>query len=41
VWAHDDKPPRFRINRNGRRVTDYDPRCIQTIYSFEQLRVLT
>lgn len=41
VWAHDDKPPRFRINRNGRRVIDYDPRCIQTIYSFEQLRVLT
>ena len=41
VWAHDDKPPRFRTNRNGRRVTDYDPQCIQSIYSFQQLRVLT
>ena len=41
VWAHDDKPFSFRINRNGRRVTDYDSRGIQTIYSFEQLRVLS
>ena len=41
VWAHDDKPLSFRINRNGRRVTDYDSRGIQTIYSFEQLRALT
>ena len=40
VWAHDDKPPKYRINRNGHRVIDYDPRCIQTIYGFDNLRIL-
>lgn len=40
VWAHDDKPVTYRTNRAGRRVVDYDPRCIQTIYGVDQLRVL-
>ena len=40
VSAHDDKPLRYRINRNGHRVIDYDPRCIQTIYGFDNLRIL-
>lgn len=41
VWGYDDKPIRYRTNRNGRRVVDYDPRCIETIYRFEQLKILT
>ena len=40
VWAHDDKPVTYRINRAGRRVVDHDPRCIQTIYGVDQLQVL-
>ena len=40
VWAHDDKPLKYRINRNGNRVIDYDPRCIQAIYGFDNLRIL-
>lgn len=40
VWAHDDKPVRYRINRNGRRVVECDPACIQSIYSFDALRIL-
>ncbi|MGZ8181799.1 MAG: klcB [Methylobacter sp.] len=40
VWAHDDKPTKFRINRNGRQVIEYDPRCIQSGYGFDQLRIL-
>lgn len=40
VWAHDDRPPKYRTNRNGRRVTEYDPRCIQSCYGFEQLRLI-
>ncbi len=40
VWAHDDKPVKYRTNRNGRRVVDYDPRCIQTLYGIEQLRIV-
>lgn len=41
AWAHEDAPVTYRINRNGRRVVDRDPRCIQSIYSFDQLRPLT
>jgi hypothetical protein len=40
VWAHDDVPARYRINKNGQRVIAYDPRCVQTIYSFDQLKTL-
>jgi len=31
---------RYRINRNGRRVVECDPACIQSIYSFDALRIL-
>ena len=41
VWAHDDRPARYRTNRNGRRVTEYDPRCVESCYSFDQLRILS
>ena len=41
VWAHDDKPARFRINRNGRKVCEYDPRCIESCYGYDQLRAVT
>ena len=41
VWAHEDKPVTYRTNRAGRRVVDHDPRCIQSIYSFDDLRIST
>nr|BCU00952.1 hypothetical protein [uncultured bacterium] len=41
VWAHEDKPVTYRTNRNGRRVVDHDPRCIESVYGFEQLHILT
>lgn len=40
VWVHDDRPVTFKKNRKGRRVVDFDPRCIQTVYSMEALRPL-
>jgi hypothetical protein len=40
VWAHDDKPVTYKINRTGRRVVDSDPHCIQSIYGMDSLRVL-
>lgn len=40
VWAHDDKPIRYRMNRNGRKVVDHDPRCIHSIYGFDDLKIL-
>lgn len=38
VWAHDDEPIKYRINRNGRRVVEYNPKSVHSIYSFDQLR---
>lgn len=40
VWAHAAKPKRYRQNRRGRWVTEFDPRCVETIYSFDQIRQL-
>ena len=40
VWAHDDKPVTYKLNRNRRRVVDSDPRGIQTVYRMGALRVL-
>lgn len=37
VWAYDDKPVTYRTNRLGRRVVDSDPKCIQTLYGFDEL----
>lgn len=41
VWAHDDRPVTYKTNRQGRRVIDSDPSCIQSIYGFDQLRLTT
>lgn len=41
VWAHDDSPITYKTNRAGRRVVDSDPSCIQSIYGFDQLRLIT
>ena len=38
VWAHDDRPATYRINRNGRRVVQFNPKSVRSIYSFDQLR---
>lgn len=40
VQAYEDKPVRYRINRRGDRVVDFDPTCIRTFYSVDQLRLL-
>lgn len=41
VWAHDDRPVTYKTNRAGRRVVDSDPSCIQSVYGFDQLRLIT
>ena len=40
VFAHEDRPVTYNINRNGRRVVESDPRCIESIYSMDALRIL-
>lgn len=40
VWAHEDKPVTYRTNRQGKRVVDHDPRCIEALYGFDQIRVM-
>lgn len=41
VWAHDDKPETYRINRKGSRVLENDPKAVQSIYAFNQLRLVS
>ena len=38
IYITYDSPPRYRINRNGRKVCEYDPRCIESCYGYDQLR---
>lgn len=38
VWAHDDRPVTYRLNRHGRRVVASDPSCIQSLYGIQYLR---
>lgn len=40
VQAYEDKPVRYRINRRGDRVVDFDPTCIRSFYSVDQLKLL-
>lgn len=39
VWGHLDEPVRYRGNRLGRRVVDYDPRQILGVYGMGLLEV--
>lgn len=40
IVAHDDKPPRYRYNNRGRKIIEYDPRCIMTYYSADNLKLI-
>lgn len=40
VWVHEDRPITYRKNRKGRTVVQSDPRCIESIYSMDELRVV-
>lgn len=40
VWAYDAKPATYRLNRNGKRVCEFDPRCVQSVYHKDSLRIL-
>lgn len=35
-----DKPIRYRINRRGTQVVDFDPTCVRTFYNIDQLKLL-
>ncbi|WP_229689314.1 hypothetical protein [Xanthomonas oryzae] len=37
VWGHDDKPITYRTNRAGRRVVDFAPQCVQSLYHMDDL----
>lgn len=40
VFAYDDAPVTYRFNSKGRRVTERDPRCIQSVYLMADLKPL-
>jgi hypothetical protein len=40
VFAYDDKPIRYKINARGKKVVASDPRCVQSLYGYNQLQLL-
>jgi hypothetical protein len=40
VEAHEDKPVSYRLNRRGVRVVEFDPTCVRSFYSIDQLKLL-
>lgn len=40
VWAYEARPARYRINQRGKRVCEYDPRCVTSLYWMDHLQVL-
>jgi len=38
VWAHDNKPVKYRMNQRGRKVEASNPQCVETLYSIADLR---
>ncbi|KEQ25556.1 hypothetical protein ET33_02210 [Paenibacillus tyrfis] len=39
LWCYENKPVRYRVNKRGDRVIDFDPACILSPYSPENLIV--
>jgi hypothetical protein len=40
VLAYDDRPKRYRVNRMGNTVCDFDPSCIQQFYDIQDLQII-
>jgi hypothetical protein len=40
VYVYDDRPIRYRINRRGKKVIASDPKCVQSLYRYDQLQLL-
>ncbi|GIO33104.1 hypothetical protein J2TS6_42450 [Paenibacillus albilobatus] len=38
LWCYDDVPVKYRINRNGKKTIDSDPRCVTSLYHYSQLK---
>ncbi|MGG1673300.1 hypothetical protein ACIFOE_22215 [Paenibacillus sp. NRS-1783] len=39
IWCYDNRPVKYRINRKGEKVIEFDPACILSLYSPESLEV--
>lgn len=37
AWCYDNRPVKHRINRRGERVVEFDPACVLSGYSLEDL----
>lgn len=40
VLAHFDEPVTYRLNSRGRQIIERDPSCIQSFYSFDEIKPL-
>lgn len=39
LWCYENKPVRYRINQRGEKVIDFDPACVMSPYSPENLEL--
>lgn len=39
LWCYENRPVTYRVNRKGERVIDYDPACVTTPYSPDELEI--
>ncbi|MGF6356143.1 hypothetical protein ABIE27_004058 [Paenibacillus sp. 4624] len=39
LWCYENKPVKYRINRKGEQVIEFDPACVTMPYSPDELEV--
>ncbi len=39
LWCYDNKPVKYKTNRNGDKVIEFDPACFMSPYSAEDLEI--
>jgi len=39
IWCYENRPVKYKINRKGERVIDFDPACVMSPYTPESLEI--
>ncbi|MOA48737.1 hypothetical protein D3C78_1715230 [compost metagenome] len=39
LWCYENRPVKYRINRNGDKVIEFDPACVMSPYSPNNLEI--
>lgn len=39
LWCYDNRPVKYRTNRRGEKVVEFDPACVMSPYSADNLEI--